>query len=181
MVIGTCTTSYVIKLNKRIAAVIRTIAARNVWVIIQFHIGLRVPWFQAKYLWALHLRLELGAVGILQHPTLHAVAAEAGNRWWTTYQFPAKKKWSQKAIDRCYYLLHLGVGDEGLGDALEAVVIASACLVKTPSDSSFLTFFDEGNILISEDNNYTQPLQQRNVLITLRMHTAKKEKKKTKK
>jgi hypothetical protein len=42
-----------------------------------------------------------------------------------------------------------------------------------------ITFFDKGNILISKDINYTQPLQQRNTLMTVRMHTAKKDKRKT--
>jgi hypothetical protein len=35
-------------------------------------------------------------------------------------------------------------------------------------------FFDKGNILISRDTNYTQPLQQCNTLMALRMHKAKK-------
>jgi hypothetical protein len=39
-------------------------------------------------------------------------------------------------------------------------------------------FFDKGNILISKDTNYTQPLQQRTTLMALRMHTAKKKKRK---
>jgi hypothetical protein len=39
-------------------------------------------------------------------------------------------------------------------------------------------FPDEKNISISRDTNYIRPLQQHNALITLQMHTAKKEKKK---
>jgi hypothetical protein len=39
-----------------------------------------------------------------------------------------------------------------------------------------LIFFDQGNILISKYTNYTQLLQQRNTLITVRIHTAKKDK-----
>jgi hypothetical protein len=34
------------------------------------------------------------------------------------------------------------------------------------------------NILISEDTNYIQSLQQRNILIAVRIHTTKKEKRK---
>jgi hypothetical protein len=44
-----------------------------------------------------------------------------------------------------------------------------------------LPFFDKKYILIREDTNYTQPLQQRNALISLWMHTAKKHKKNHKK
>jgi hypothetical protein len=40
------------------------------------------------------------------------------------------------------------------------------------------TFFDKGNILISGDTKYIQPLQQRITLMALRIHTSKKEKKK---
>jgi hypothetical protein len=36
-------------------------------------------------------------------------------------------------------------------------------------------FLDKGNILISKDANYTQPLQQRPTLMAVRMHTTKKE------
>jgi hypothetical protein len=35
-------------------------------------------------------------------------------------------------------------------------------------------FFEKGNILISRDTNYTQPLQLRNTLMAVRMHPAKK-------
>jgi hypothetical protein len=43
------------------------------------------------------------------------------------------------------------------------------------------TFSDKGNILISRDTNYTQPLQLCNTLMAVRMHPAKKRKKETKK
>jgi hypothetical protein len=42
-------------------------------------------------------------------------------------------------------------------------------------------FFDKGNILISRDTNYPQPLQLRNTLIAVRMHPARKRKKKLRK
>jgi hypothetical protein len=42
----------------------------------------------------------------------------------------------------------------------------------------FFMVFYKGNILISKDTNCTQPLQQRNNLMAVRMNTAKKEKKK---
>jgi hypothetical protein len=37
-------------------------------------------------------------------------------------------------------------------------------------------FFDIGNLLISRDTNYTQPLQLRNTIMAVRMDPAKKEK-----
>jgi hypothetical protein len=43
-----------------------------------------------------------------------------------------------------------------------------------------LIFLDKEYILISEDTNYTQPLQQRSTLAVSRMHTAKRLKKKYK-
>jgi hypothetical protein len=48
-----------------------------------------------------------------------------------------------------------------------------AIAVKSESSSVFF-FFDKGNILISKDTNYTWSLQQRNALMALRKHTAKK-------
>jgi hypothetical protein len=36
-------------------------------------------------------------------------------------------------------------------------------------------FLDKEYILISTDTNYIQPLQQRSVLVAIRMHTTKKE------
>jgi hypothetical protein len=47
--------------------------------------------------------------------------------------------------------------------------------------NSQLSFFDKRNILVSEDINYTQFLQQRTALMTIRMHTTKKKEKETKK
>jgi hypothetical protein len=41
------------------------------------------------------------------------------------------------------------------------------------------TFFDKGNILISGDTKYTQPMQQHNTKMAVRMHIAKKKKKKS--
>ena len=46
----------------------------------------------------------------------------------------------------------------------------------------FPYFLDKENILILIDTNYTQPLQQRNTIMTVRMHTTKKkERERTKK
>jgi hypothetical protein len=48
--------------------------------------------------------------------------------------------------------------------------------LKSKTETFSNIFFDKGNILISKYIHYTQPLQQRNALIALRMHIAKKEK-----
>jgi hypothetical protein len=44
-----------------------------------------------------------------------------------------------------------------------------------------LSFFGKRNILISKDINYIQPLQQRNTLMAVMMHTTKKDKRKLRK
>lgn len=76
------------------------------------------------------MRLELGDIGLLQHLTLHkakqggtksvrqlnqTIHKDIGN------QSNPKKQSKAGNVERGY-LLHLGLGDEGLGDALEAVV-----------------------------------------------------------
>jgi hypothetical protein len=47
--------------------------------------------------------------------------------------------------------------------------------------TKYVFFFNKVNILISKDNNYTHPLQQRNTLIAVRMHTTIKKRKNIKK
>jgi hypothetical protein len=63
-----------------------------------------------------------------------------------------------------------------------AVAIGFCTAMEATCDSSgFYICFDKGNIIILRDINYTEPLQQRNTLMAVRMHTPKKAKKKLRK
>ena len=73
-----------------------------------------------QYLRALHLRLELGDIGLLQHLTLHT--AKQGHQIRKTIHTACQTLRNKPKRNVGRYLLHLGLGDEGLGDALEAVV-----------------------------------------------------------
>jgi hypothetical protein len=57
------------------------------------------------------------------------------------------------------------------------VIQTPASEMETSSLYQDLIFFDKGNILISRDTNYIQPLQQRNTLMAVWIHTAKRKKK----